>query len=148
MSVKDVRKMKRQDLLELLILQSKDVAYLTSDLKEKNASIAEMEETFSRLREKLNDKDTQMEHLKEKLNLKDAQIEHLKERLDHKDAQIAELENRIAAGTVAGEENPDVNLVMDKLYDAAQTAVRQYMKQHERSEAEETQAMKEQQEKV
>ena len=135
--------MKRQDLLELLILQSKDTVHLTADLKEKNAAIAEMEETFSRLKEKLNDKDTQIEHLKEKLNLKDAQIEHLKERLDHKDAQIVELENRIAAGTMAGEENPDVTLVMDKLYDAAQTAVRQYMKQHEQSEAEEARAMKE-----
>ena len=123
MSNVDLRKLKRQDLLELLIMQSKDVIKLQTDNEVKGKSIEELEETYARLREKLNEKD--------------AQIDRLKERLDRKDARIAELENKLATSAVADAQDEGSELVMDRIYEAAQGAVRDYMKQREISEAEE-----------
>lgn len=70
---KDLQKLRRMDLLELLIDQVRENEKL-------NTSVEELTDLSERL--------------KEKLDAKDAQIEHLKQRLDMKDAQIAELQNQ------------------------------------------------------
>ena len=70
---KDLQKLRRMDLLELLIDQVRENEKL-------NTSVEELTDLSERL--------------KERLDVKDAQIEHLKQRLDMKDAQIAELQNQ------------------------------------------------------
>ena len=75
-SARELQKLRRMDLLELLLDQVREN-------EEQAESLAELTDLTARL--------------KDKLNQKDAQIEHLKERLDHKDEQIRDLEERRAA---------------------------------------------------
>ena len=116
----ELRKLKRQDLLELLIMQSRNVVNLHTEIEEKDKTTAEHLETLDRLKEKLNDKDEL--------------INKLKGRLDQKDARIVELESRI---TMAGADNigDDADLMMNKIYEISQNAVKQYLKNSNDHEA-------------
>lgn len=68
----DLKNLKRVDLLELLYEQASE--------NEKNAaSVAELTELTERLKQRLNDKDAQIEHLKQRLDAKDAEIAELME---------------------------------------------------------------------
>lgn len=131
MAEKDLRKLKRQDLLELLILQSKEVLRMQDDIVVKNESLEEFEAMSNRLKDKLNEKDEQIERLKDKLNDKDVQIDRLKIRLDQKDAKILRLESHLAEGVSGEGELEDSDLMMQKIYEAAQNAVGLYMKRAE-----------------
>ena len=70
---KELHKLRRVDLLELLLEQIREN-------EEQGAKVAELSDLTERL--------------KNKLDQKDEQIERLKLKLDQKDAQIAELEQR------------------------------------------------------
>ena len=102
MTGKELRKLHRQDLLELLVEQSREASRLSAALDEKEQECREITENNERLKAKLDEKDAglaqhtaasgeQLEGLKGKLDEKDAQIEKLKGRLDEKDAQIGKL---------------------------------------------------------
>lgn len=120
MTEKELHRLRRQDLLQLLLAQGKETAALQ----------ARMEETC----EELNNVQTNNERLKEKLNEKDALIEKLKQRLDEKDAKIRELRidmqvwrsnRRIEleeAGSIAV-----AALKLNDVFDAAQRAADQYL---------------------
>ncbi|WP_300847078.1 hypothetical protein [uncultured Acetatifactor sp.] len=102
MTEKELRKLHRQDLLELLVEQSREASRLSAALDEKEQECREITENNERLKAKLDEKDAglaqhtaasgeQLESLKGKLDEKDAQMEKLKGRLDEKDAQIEKL---------------------------------------------------------
>lgn len=102
MTEKELRKLHRQDLLELLVEQSREASRLSAALDEKEQECREITENNERLKAKLDEKDAglaqhtaasgeQLESLKGKLDEKDAQMEKLKGRLDEKDAQIGKL---------------------------------------------------------
>lgn len=78
MTEKELHRLRRQDLLQLLLSQSKDVARLNADLSEMEDKNGQLKESNDRLIAKLDEKDAQIEHLKQRLNDKDAQIEALK----------------------------------------------------------------------
>ena len=115
MTDKELRKLYRHDLLELLVEQSREASRLNAALQEREEELREALEGSGRLKDKLDGKDElieklkarldekdtemageaaangeQLERLKEKLNEKDALVEKLKQRLDDKDAQMAE----------------------------------------------------------
>ena len=92
---KELQKLRRQDLLELLLDQMVENDTLKETVAERDASVSELSDMGERLKHKLDDKDAQIEHLKEKLNDKDAQLEHLKEKLNEKDALIERLKGRL-----------------------------------------------------
>ena len=69
-SDKELQKLRRLDLLELLIDQIREN-------EEQAAELARLHELDARLKEKLDDKDAQIERLKVKLDNKDAEIERL-----------------------------------------------------------------------
>lgn len=71
-SEKDLQKLRRMDLLELLIDQVRDNEKLS-------ATAEELADLSERLKAKLDDKDAQIERLKAKLDDKDAQIAELQE---------------------------------------------------------------------
>ena len=77
MTGKELHRLRRQDLLQLLLSQSKEVAQLNEDMEARDAENEALNETNERLRAKLDEKDEQIERLKEKLNQKDAIIEQL-----------------------------------------------------------------------
>lgn len=72
-SEKDLQRLRRVDLLELLVDQIRENDYLTTE----NAQLSELTE---RLKAKLDQKDAQIEHLKQRLNMKDDEISRLEER--------------------------------------------------------------------
>ena len=115
MKEKELRRLHRRDLLELLVEQSREASRLDAALKEKEEELTAALESNERLKAKLDEKDVligkmkcrldekdaeaaenaaesqkQLNSLKEKLDGKDALIEKLKSRLDEKDARLAE----------------------------------------------------------
>lgn len=95
MTEKELHRLRRQDLLQLLLAQGKEAAQLQSSLDEAEEQLGELQETKERFIGRMDDKDAQIEKLKKKLDEKDVQIEKFKGRLDEKDAQIARLKGRL-----------------------------------------------------
>lgn len=105
----ELKRLRRQDLLELLVGQMKEADALRADIEKRDKTIDELNHLTDRLKDKLDLKDIQIDHLKErldgkdvqigrltkKLDDKDTQINHLKERLDGKDVRIEQLEMRV-----------------------------------------------------
>ena len=77
MTEKELHKLRRQDLLELLLSQSKEAARLQTELERLERESEERESSYVRLKEKLDEKDRQLEKLKKRLDEKDARIEQL-----------------------------------------------------------------------
>ena len=141
MTENDLHRMRRRDLLELLLEQAKENADMQEKVQRAETTRAEVELNneklklkldekdmqLENLKEKLNDKDAQIENFKEKLTDKDEQIEHLKSRLDEKDKKIAEMteDRRIVKeeiGSIA-----EASLLLNKVFAAAQAAADQYL---------------------
>lgn len=74
MADKELRRLNRRELLRMLIMQCEEAERLQREVDQTNARMKEMEESYERLKGKLNVKD---------------------ERLDQKDATIAGLKRRI-----------------------------------------------------
>jgi len=101
---KELQKLRRMDLLELLLDSMRE--------NEKNAAdAAEATVLSERLKGKLDDKDAQIEHLKERLDGKDARIAELQEALSASEAKVAELEESLRAA-VAGKAELDIDALM------------------------------------
>ncbi len=85
MTDKELQKLKRRELLQLLLDQAQESERLRGELAAAEEHAREMDETFARLRQRLNDKDNQIEEQEET-------FARLRQRLDQKDARIRELE--------------------------------------------------------
>lgn len=99
MTEKELHRLKRSDLLSLLLAQGQEAGKLQSDLQQTTQAHNLATEQNDRLKARLDEKDAQIERLKEKLNEKDAQLERLKKRLDEKDARIVNQAAQIAEYT-------------------------------------------------
>ncbi len=75
MASKELRKLNRKELLQMLLVQCEETERIQGEMDETNARMAEMEESYERLKIKLNIKD-------QRLNEKDAQIEELKQTIE------------------------------------------------------------------
>lgn len=107
MTEKELRKLRRQDLLELLLEQGKEAVKLADQLTETENSLAQVNSGYERLKRKLDEKDVQIEKLKYRLDEKDLQINKLKKRLDEKDAKISRLRGEVpVAEKIPEEEQP------------------------------------------
>ena len=95
MTEKDLRKLGRQDLLQMLVTQSREVARPRAALKELEISLNEADENNDKLRNRLDEKDETIERLKGRLNEKDALLEKLKKRLDDKDKLLQEQQEQL-----------------------------------------------------
>ena len=85
---KELQKLKRQDILELLLEQMRENDELRIAAAENRATIAELTALSDRLKDKLNDKDALIDRLKARLDGKDASIARFKAKLDDKDALL------------------------------------------------------------
>lgn len=88
MTDKDLRKLSREDLFKLMLVQGKEVTRQKSAITELQESSAQAQESLERLKEKLNEKDRTIEHLKERLNEKDARLEELTILVEEKEALL------------------------------------------------------------
>ncbi len=148
MTEKQLHKLRRQDLLELLLAQGRESAQLQTQLDEAAEKLRALEDTRIRFIERMDEKDAQTEKLTGRLNEKDAQIEKLTDRLNEKDAQIEKLISRLnekdarigeltkeieqyRSGEILGfEGDPSIEEISGKLnavFKAAQKAVNRYL---------------------
>lgn len=148
MTEKQLHKLRRQDLLQLLVAQGKEAAQLQARLDEAAEELKNLQDTRTKFIERMDDKDAQIEKLKPRLDEKDARIEKLTARLNEKDAQIGKLIGRLnekdarigqltaeieqyRSGEILGfEGDPSIDEVGQKLnavLRAAQKAVAQYL---------------------
>ena len=133
MTEKELQKLKRHEVLGLLLLQVKEADELREQLTVTEDRLQTAEQTVERLKSRLNEKDEQLERLKERLNEKDVQINRLKARLDQKDEKIAQLTAEIEGywqdaldhsereGSIA-----EAALRLSGIFEAAQKAVNAY----------------------
>lgn len=96
MTEKELRKLDRHDLLELLVEQTKEASRLRLVLDEREERLLSITASVERLKVKLGDKDEQIERLKGRLDEKDELAAKLRSRLDAKDADMTEQEARHA----------------------------------------------------
>ena len=81
-TAKELHKLSRQDLLQLLLAQSREVARQKESIDELKGLLKKERDLSNRLKEKLNEKDEDLARLADKLNEKDENIGRLKEKLN------------------------------------------------------------------
>ncbi len=134
MTDKELQKLGRRELLQLLLDQAKETEQLRAGLAAAGERAQEMEDTFERLRERLNEKDAQIRDLQET-------YDRLRDRLNEKDARIQELTDTLQAEregqmTGLGEVGSiaEAALRLNGIFEAAQRAADLYLqKVHESS---------------
>ena len=145
MTEKELRHLRRPNLLQLLLQQGRESVDLQTQLSDTKAALADAQAGNERLKAKLNEKDETIEKLKGRLNQKDAQIaalegqkdeamERLKGRLDQKDVQIAALKRQMQALQTSQKLERDhagaiaeAALRFNSVFEAAHTAANQYL---------------------
>ena len=148
MTEKELHKLRRHDLLQLLLAQGREAAQLQTQIDDMTAELETARETNNRFIGRLDDKDAQIGKLKGRLDDKDLQVETFKERLKEKDLQIDRLKRRLdqkdtqieALGKVIEEYRSgrifemegeisiaDVARKLEGIFAAAQRAVDQYL---------------------
>lgn len=95
MTEKELHKLRRHDLLQLLLAQGREAAQLQAQIDDMTAQLETAQETNSRFIGRLDDKDAQIEKLKGRLDEKDLQVKTFKERLKEKDIRIDRLKGRL-----------------------------------------------------
>ena len=134
MTERELGKLKRPDLLALLVAQGKEAAALQERLDETEHSLSQAVQLDNRLRAKLDEKDEQIELLNERLNEKDEQIERLKGRLEEKDrrltllgAQVDELVSGQFLSMDGAHSFADISVKLELMLRAAQKAADRYL---------------------
>ena len=120
MTEKELHRLGRKDLLQLLVTQGREALALQEELDASNAANADLEATLSRLKGKLDEKDELIDKLKGRLDQKDARIKELEEEMaEWKKSRRIELEE---AGSIA-----EASLRLNGVFEAAQKAADQYL---------------------
>lgn len=108
MTEKELHRLRRQDLLQLLLLQSKEVTELQTKLTDQIARANALEDSNERIKARLNEKDATITHLVKRLNQKDERIAALTGELDElrrasiDEAELASVTKRIVAEYLSG----------------------------------------------
>lgn len=120
MTEKELHKLRRQELLQLLLLQVKEAEELRQKQQETEGLLTNLEQDFERLKARLNSKDAQLHKLKGRLDKKDTQIRDLRAELEkQKISRRIELEE---AGSIA-----EAALRLSGVFEAAQKAADLYL---------------------
>lgn len=113
MADKELRRLKRRDLLQMLLAQCEETERLQSELDQKTAELESLQEGYERLKDKLNIKD-------ERLNEKDARISDLETSIE--EMQASRLIELSEAGSIA-----EAALRLNGIFEAAQRCAEQYL---------------------
>lgn len=106
MTQKELHRLHRQDILQLLLTQSEETDQLRKELAETQEALSVMEANYERLRKRLDHKDEQIHHLRDMLE-------------EHRKRRRIELEE---AGSIA-----EAALRLNGIFEAAQKAADQYL---------------------
>ena len=120
MTGKELQKLKREELLQLLLEQSREIARLQTECEEKDNELLCFEQNNDRLQAKLEEKEVLIHKLEKRRSHKDDHIRSLEAEMTRWRAERkAELEK---AGSVAG-----AALRLNGILKAAQLAADQYL---------------------
>ena len=120
MTEKELHRLGRKDLLQLMVTQGREALTLQEELDSSHVKNAELDATLTRLKEKLDEKDALIEKLKGRLDQKDARIRDLEDEMaEWKKSRRIELEE---AGSIA-----EASLRLNGVFEAAQKAADQYL---------------------
>lgn len=113
MADKELRRLKRRELLQMLLVQCEETERLQQELDDTQKELEDLQNGYERLKKKLDIKD-------ERLNQKDAKIADLKFRMEEMHAsRLIELNE---AGSIA-----EAALRLNGIFEAAQRAAEQYL---------------------
>ena len=113
MGNKELRRLKRRDLLQMLLAQCEETERLEKELGETRTELEDLQEGYERLKKKLDIKD-------ERLNQKDAKIAEIKAEVEKiQTSRVIELEE---AGSIA-----EAALRLNGIFEAAQRCAEQYL---------------------
>ena len=120
MTGKDLQKLRRQELLQLLLEQSREVNRLQEVLEEASQNLQQMEESNHRLGARLREKDALNEKLYGRLEDKKRRVQELEKEIEEwKQARAVQLKQ---SGTVA-----EASLRLSGIFDTAQQAADSYL---------------------
>lgn len=120
MTGKELQKLRRQELLQLLLEQSKEVAQLQAEHGDVDQQAQQLEDSNERLSAKVEEKDALNGKLQGRLDQKKARIRQLEQEMEAwRQARKSELER---AGSVA-----EAALSLNGLFEIAQLAAEQYL---------------------
>ncbi len=120
MTEKEFHKLRRRDLLQLLVTQGKENIQLQEELDITRGELEQSQESNGRLKAKLDEKDALIEKLKGRLDEKDAKIHQLREEMAQlRVSRRIELEK---SGSIA-----EAALKINGVFEAAQRAADQYL---------------------
>lgn len=120
MTVKELQKLRRQDILQLLLAQSREIARLQEEHTEIDEELIRVEKNNGHLAKRLDEKDVLNHKLEGRLEKKDKQIAELEAAIERWNAhKVKELEE---AESVA-----DASLRLNGVYEAAERAADQYL---------------------
>lgn len=108
MTERELHRLGRESLLQLLVEYSKENAGLKGQLERAEAARTELQESCGRLKGKLDDKDVQLERLKVKLDQKDASIGALQN-------ELQTMRERVEAAVEAGAEIAETSLRLNRI---------------------------------
>lgn len=120
MTEKELHKLRRQDLLKLLLAQAKEFEQVRQRQEETEETLRQTEGTLERLKARLDEKDAQLAKLKGRLDKKDMQIQEYRDFMEKsRSSRRIELEH---AGSIA-----EAALKLNGVFEAAQKAADQYL---------------------
>lgn len=120
MTEKEFHKLRRRDLLQLLVAQGKENLQLQAEFDETSAQLQQTRDTNERLKARLNEKDALIDKLKGRLDQKDARIKKLREDMEAwKTSRQIQL---VEAGSIA-----EAALRLNGIFETAQKAADQYL---------------------
>ncbi len=121
MAERELRRLKRRELLQMLLMQCEETERLSLEAEERNEQMESLLESYERLKKKLDVKDA-------RLNQKDEKIAELKRELeDLKAERERELED---AGSITG-----ATQRLNAIFEEAQRAAEQYLSSVRKMEA-------------
>ncbi len=120
MTGKELQKLRREELLQLLLEQSREIARLQTECEEKDNELHGIEQNNGRLKARLEEKEALIHKLEQRRGSKDGRIGELEAEMEKwRSERKAQLEQ---AGSVAG-----AALRLNGLLKAAQQAADQYL---------------------
>ena len=134
MTEKEFRRLRRGDLLQLLLAESRENNLLT----EENASLHDQldvrTQEAERLRSELADRDTQLSQLWARMDAKFLQLEQLRRQLEARDVEVASLRRQLRESTsLAGLQLDEVGSIAEAVlrvngvFETAQRAADQFL---------------------
>lgn len=96
MTEKEFSKLRRRELLELLLMQTREQKQLEEQIDEKTKQIHDLQQSFSRLEDTMETNNALIADMREYQDEQEEVISRLKKRLDDKDVQIEELQIKLA----------------------------------------------------